>query len=86
MRLMQTVFSDAVLFLGVKQMQIFKFNTLLLQRLANSMSSVDKLIVSAWYVSVYVLSAETCLPNVCVCSRIKDILRVRGYHFRTSKP
>ena len=44
---MQTVFSDAVLFLGVKQMQMSKFNTLLLQRLANFMSSVDKLIVSA---------------------------------------
>ena len=44
---MQTVFSDAVLFLGVKQMQMSKFNTLLLQRLANFMSSVDKLIASA---------------------------------------
>ena len=44
---MQTVFSDAVLFLGVKQMQMSKFNTLPLQRLANFMSSVDKLIVSA---------------------------------------
>ena len=43
---MQTVFSDAVLFLGVKQMQMSKFNTLLLHRLANFMSSVDKLIVS----------------------------------------
>ena len=40
MRLMHTVFSDAVLFLGVKQMQFFKFNTLILQRLANSMSTV----------------------------------------------
>ena len=44
---MQTVFSDAVLFSGVKQMQMSKFNTLLLQRLANFMSSEDKLIVSA---------------------------------------
>ena len=44
---MQTVFSYAVLFLGVKQMQMSRFNTLLLQRLANFMSSVDKLIVSA---------------------------------------
>ena len=35
---MQTVFSDAVLFLGVMQMS--KFNTLLLHRLANFMSSV----------------------------------------------
>ena len=43
---MQTVFLDAVLFLGIKQMQMSKFNTLLLQRLANFMSSVDKLIVS----------------------------------------
>ena len=43
---MQTVFLDAVLFLGVKQMKLSKFNTLLLQRLANCMSSVDKLIVS----------------------------------------
>ena len=46
-RLMQTVFSDAVLFLWVKQMQMSKLNTLLLQRLANFMSSIDKLIVSA---------------------------------------
>ena len=44
---MQTVFSDAVLFLGVKQMQMSKFNILLLQRLANFMSSVDILILSA---------------------------------------
>ena len=44
---MQTVFSDAVLVLGVKQMQMSKFNALLLQRLANFVSSVDKLIVSA---------------------------------------
>ena len=43
---MQTVFLDAVLFLGIKQMQMSKFNSLLLQRLANFMSSVDKLIVS----------------------------------------
>ena len=34
---MQTVFSDAVLFLGVKQMQMSKFNTHLLQRKANFM-------------------------------------------------
>ena len=43
--LKQAVFSDAVL--GVKQMQMSMFNTLLLQRLANFMSSVDNLIVSA---------------------------------------
>ena len=43
---MQTVFSDAVLLLGVKQMQMSKFNFLLLQRLANFMSSADKLIES----------------------------------------
>ena len=35
------------LFLGVKQMQMSKFNTLLLQRLDNFISSLDKLIVSA---------------------------------------
>ena len=42
-----SIFGISVLFLGVKQMQMSKFNTLLLQRLANFMSSVDKLIVSA---------------------------------------
>ena len=42
---MQTVFSGAVLFLGVIQMS--KFNTLLLERLSYFMSPVDKLIVSA---------------------------------------
>ena len=44
---MQTVFSDVVLFSGVKQMKMSKFNTLLLQRLDNFMSSIDKIIVSA---------------------------------------
>ena len=43
---MQTVFLDAVLFLQVKQIQMSKFNTLLLQSLANFMLSVDKLIAS----------------------------------------
>ena len=46
-RMIQAVFSDAVLFLGVKQMQMSKFNSLLLQRLANFMSSIDTLIISA---------------------------------------